>query len=160
MTSLGRTKFQDVSLSLLRIGAGLIFWQHGAQKLFGWLGGEQVELLSLMGLAGVLEFFGGILILVGLFTRPVAFVLSGEMAVAYFMVHQPQGLMPIQNGGEPAALLAFVFLMLSAFGPGSFSLDDLRTGGAAPAGGGGGAAPGGGGGLDTGGGGTPASSDV
>lgn len=165
MTSLGRTKFQDVSLSLLRIVGGLLFWQHGAQKLLGWFGGMgeggTVELMSLMGLAGVLEFFGGILILVGLFTKPVAFVLSGEMAVAYFMAHQPQGLMPIQNGGEPAVLFAFVFLMLSAFGPGSLSLDDLRSGGAAaPAGGGGGAAPGGGGGLDTGGGGTPASSDV
>lgn len=160
MSSLGRTKFQDVSLSLLRIAAGLIFWQHGAQKLFGWLGGEQVELLSLMGLAGVLEFFGGILILVGLFTRPVAFVLSGEMAVAYFMAHQPRGLMPIQNGGELAALFAFVFLMLSAFGPGSLSLDDLRSGGAAPAGGGGGAAAGSGGGSGTGGGGPSTSSGV
>jgi putative oxidoreductase len=150
VTSLGRTKFQDVSLSLLRIAGGLIFWQHGAQKLFGWLGGEQVELVSLMGLAGVLEFFGGILILVGLFTRPVAFVLSGEMAVAYFMAHQPRGLMPIQNGGELAALFAFLFLMLSAFGPGSLSLDDLRSGGGADA------APG----SATGGGGTSASSGV
>lgn len=165
MTSLGRTKFQDVSLSLLRIAAGLLFWQHGAQKLLGWFGGVgdggTVELMSLMGLAGVLEFFGGILILVGLFTRPVAFVVSGEMAVAYFMAHQPEGLMPIQNGGELAALFAFVFLMFSAFGPGSLSLDDLRTGGAASAGGGGGsAAPGSGGGAGTGGGGTSASSGV
>lgn len=146
MTSLGRTKFQDVSLSLLRIVAGLLFWQHGAQKLLGWLGGQQVELMSLMGVAGVLEFFGGLLILVGLFTKPVAFVVSGEMAVAYFMAHQPDGLMPIQNGGEPAALFAFVFLMLSAFGPGSLSLDDLRRGAAAgaPAGAGGTSAAGGG----------------
>lgn len=135
MTSLGRTKFQDVSLSLLRIVAGFLFWQHGAQKLFGLFGGVgdggTVELVSLMGLAGVLEFFGGILIVLGLFTRPVAFVLAGEMAVAYFMAHQPQALMPIQNGGELAALFAFVFLMLTAFGPGSLSLDDARRGGPA-----------------------------
>lgn len=107
----------------LRIVAGLLFWQHGAQKLFGWLGGDAVELMSMAGLAGTLEFFGGILILVGLFTRPVAFVLSGEMAVAYFMVHFPRGFWPIQNGGELAALYAFGFLLLAAVGPGAFSLD-------------------------------------
>lgn len=115
--------FPDISLSLLRAAAGLLFWQHGAQKLFGWLGGDQVALVSLFGLAGVLEFFGGLAILVGLFTRPIAFLLSGEMAVAYFMVHLPQGFWPIQNGGELAALFSFVFLLLSAVGGGSYSLD-------------------------------------
>ncbi len=116
-------KFRNVSHNALRVVAGFLFWQHGAQKLFGWLGGDAVELMSMAGLAGTLEFFGGILILAGLFTRPVAFVLSGEMAVAYFTVHFPQGFWPIQNGGELAALYAFVFLLLATLGPGSFSLD-------------------------------------
>lgn len=126
--------FQVVSLGLLRVVAGLLFWQHGARKLFGWLGAEgTVDLFSLMGLAGMLEFFGGILIVLGLFTRPVAFVVAGEMAVAYFMAHQPRGLMPIQNGGELPALLCFVFLLLWTHGPGGFSLDGLRSGATAGA---------------------------
>ena len=84
--------------------------------------------MSMMGLAGVLETFGGLLIVLGLFTRPVAFVLSGEMAVAYFMAHMPNALFPIQNGGELAALYSFVFLFLSAAGPGAFSIDRARHG--------------------------------
>src|ERR671914_1300328 len=96
-------KARAVTHALLRVVTGLMFWQHGAQKLFGWLDGRQVqELASLSGVAGVLEFFGGILIILGLFTRPVAFILSGEMAVAYFMAHAPQGLWPIANRGEAA----------------------------------------------------------
>ena len=110
---------REVTHALLRVVAGLMFWQHGAQKLFGWLGGRQVpELMSQFGLAGVLEFFGGILIIVGLFTRPVAFILAGEMAVAYFQVHAPEGLWPIQNRGEPAVLFAFIFLFFAAHGAG------------------------------------------
>lgn len=110
--------------ALLRIGAGLLFMQHGAQKLFGWLGGDQVEsLFSLMGLAGVLEFFGGLLIVLGLFTVPVAAVLAAEMVVAYFMAHAPQGGFPIQNGGEPALLFALIFAFLAANGPGPWSVD-------------------------------------
>jgi putative oxidoreductase len=129
-----RTKIQNVSLGVLRIVAGFLFWQHGAQKLFGWLGADgTVELFSLMGLAGVLEFFGGLLIVLGLFTRPVAFVVAGEMAVAYFMAHQPRALAPVQNGGELAVLLCFVFLLLTVYGGGAFSLDMLRVG---PSGGG------------------------
>lgn len=122
------TKFQDVTLSALRIVGGLLFWQHGAQKLFGWFGGDPVTLVSQMGLAGVLEFFGGALIVLGLFTRPVAFVLSGEMAVAYFTAHLPRAFMPIQNGGELAALYCFLFLFLAAAGGGPFGLDAILRG--------------------------------
>lgn len=112
---------------ILRIVTGLLFMQHGAQKLFGVLGGTQVELMSLMGLAGVLEFFGGLLVAVGLFTRIVAFILSGEMAAAYFMAHLPQGFWPIENGGELSALFCFVFLFFAAAGPGRFSIDGARA---------------------------------
>ena len=118
-------KYTNIALSLMRAVAGFLFLQHGAQKLFGALGGEAVELATLRGLAGVLEFFGGLLILLGLFTRPVAFLLSGMMAVAYFMVHAPRGFWPIQNGGELAALYSFVFLFLAAMGGGDWSLDRL-----------------------------------
>lgn len=117
------TKYTNITLSMMRAVAGFLFSQHGAQKLFGALGGEAVEMASLRGLAGVLEFFGGLLIMVGLFTRPVAFVLSGMMAVAYFMAHAPQGFWPIQNRGELAALYSFVFLFLAFMGGGDFSLD-------------------------------------
>src|SRR5437868_10309266 len=93
---------------LLRFASGLLFIQAGGMKLFDWFGGVPAaygghpKLFSLVGLAGALEFFGGLAILLGLLTRPIAFLLSGEMAVAYFMAHQPQGLWPIQNHGEPA----------------------------------------------------------
>ena len=128
-------RIRDVTITLLRVVTGLLFWQHGAQKLFGWLGGQQVpQLASQFGLAGVLEFFGGILIILGLFTRPVAFLLSGEMAVAYFQVHAPRGLWPIQNMGEVVALFSFVFLFFAAHGAGPYSLDAMiarrRRGGA------------------------------
>ncbi|MBX6322874.1 MAG: DoxX family protein [Rhodospirillaceae bacterium] len=113
-------------LALLRIVAGLLFIEHGTAKLFGFpptgMSGD-LELLSLIGLSAVLEFAGGILMLLGLFTRPVAFILSGEMAVAYFMVHAPRGFFPILNGGEPAILYCFVFLYLSVAGAGAWSLD-------------------------------------
>jgi putative oxidoreductase len=120
-----------ITLNLLRVVAGFLFWQHGAQKLFGWLGGRQVEsLASLSGIAGVLEFFGGLLIIVGLFTRPVAFVLAGEMAVAYFLRHAPDGLWPIMNRGELSALYSFLFMFFAAHGGGHYSLDGLRRGNA------------------------------
>jgi putative oxidoreductase len=144
------SRFQDGAHNLFRVAAGLLFWQHGAQKLFGWFGGTQVEtLVSQMGVAGVLEFFGGILILIGLFTRPVAFVLAGEMAVAYVIAHVPQGFMPIQNGGELALLYCAGFLVLMTMGPGSLSVDAMRQGGEQPAVGGAGSAgsPGGTGGA-------------
>ena len=115
-----------VTHTLLRVVTGLMFWQHGAQKLFGWLGGRQVQdLVSLAGVAGVLEFAGGILIVAGLLTRPVAFILSGEMAFAYFMSHAPRGLWPIENRGEPSVLFCFLFLFFAAHGAGRYSIDAL-----------------------------------
>ena len=116
--------------SLLRIVAGFTFSLHGAQKLlgaFGGMGGKgaTAQFLSLMWAAGALELVGGLLILVGLLTRPVAFLLCGEMAVAYFMSHAPRGFWPIRNGGELAVLYCFLFLFLFAAGPGPWSLDRL-----------------------------------
>lgn len=116
----------------LRVLTGLLFMQHGAQKLFGMLGGVDghgatAQLASLAGVAGVLELFGGFLIVIGLFTRVVAFILSGEMAWAYWMVHVAHGgLVPIYNRGEFAALLCFVFLFLAFNGAGAWSVDALR----------------------------------
>jgi putative oxidoreductase len=127
----GRTStFRSIALNLLRIVAGLLFMQHGAMKLFGALGGVDgeggtVPVGSLFWVAGVLEVFGGAAVVLGLFTRVVAFVLSGEMAVAYFKAHLPRGFWPIENGGEPAALFCFIFLFLAANGGGRFSLDGL-----------------------------------
>ena len=115
-------------LSILRIVAALIFMEHGTQKLLGFPPGDrpQPELFSLFGLAGVLELFGGILLVLGLFTRPVAFILSGEMAVAYWMAHAPQSFFPIVNGGDSAILYCFVFLYLAVAGGGAWSLDHTR----------------------------------
>lgn len=113
-------------LSVLRIVTALLFMQHGSAKLFHMPHQQmfdQLQLLSLLGLQGVLEFFGGLLLLVGLFSRPVAFVLCGDMAVAYFMAHFPRSWLPIVNGGELAVLFSFVFLYLCAAGPGPWSLD-------------------------------------
>ncbi|MEO5813370.1 MAG: DoxX family protein [Rhodanobacter sp.] len=123
--SLAWTKAAPYLLSILRIVSGLLFMQHGAQKLFGLLGGTPVDWASLMGLAGVLEFFGGLLVLVGLATRPVAFILAGEMAFAYFMAHNPSAFWPVLNGGGMAVMFCFVFLYLSAAGAGPWSVDRL-----------------------------------
>lgn len=113
--------------ALLRIVAGLAFMQHGAQKLFGALGAKQaVDIMSLMGLAGIIEFVGGALIALGLFTSPVAFLASGQMAYAYFTRHAPRGFFPIQNGGEPAVLFCFIFLYLCVVGSGKLSIDSIR----------------------------------
>jgi putative oxidoreductase len=120
-------RWSPLFLSLLRIVAALLFIQHGTVKLFGFpTSMGTIPLLSLMGLAGVLELAGGALLLAGLFTRPVAFILSGEMAVAYFMAHAGQGFYPIQNQGEAAILFCFVFLFLIFAGPGPVSLDAAR----------------------------------
>jgi len=119
------SSFQPYALSLLRIAAGFTFSLHGFQKLFGYFGGKSGHLFTLFGLAGVLECFGGLLIMLGLFTRPVAFLLCGEMAVAYFKQHLPRGIWPISNGGEPAVLYCFVFLYLVTAGAGPWSLDRL-----------------------------------
>jgi putative oxidoreductase len=120
--------YQSVVLSIMRIGVGLLFMQHGAQKLFGWFGGvggqgQTVELFSQFGLAGVLEFFGGALIVLGLLTRLVAFLLSGEMLVAFLQAHMPQGGFPVENGGELTLLYSAIFLYLVASGPGRLSVD-------------------------------------
>jgi putative oxidoreductase len=116
-------------LSVLRIVVALLFMQHGSQKLFGFPAGAHhgpgFSLFSLMGVAGVLEFFGGLLVLIGLFTRPVAFILSGEMAVAFFMVHAPRGLWTLRNGGELAVAYCFLFLYLAVAGGGVWSVDKV-----------------------------------
>jgi putative oxidoreductase len=112
----------------LRIGAGLLFMQHGAQKLLGWFGGfgpdgGTAPLLSQMGLAGFLELVGGLLIVIGLLTRPVALILFVEMLWAYFQAHLPQGVVPIRNGGELALLYALVWLYFAGAGAGPASVD-------------------------------------
>ena len=115
-------------LSVLRFIAGFLLLWHGSQKLFGFppsQGGGGGSLPPLMLVAGILEFFGGILIMFGLFTRPVAFILSGLLAVAYFMSHAPQGFLPLVNRGELAVLYSFVFLYLAFAGGGAWSLDRL-----------------------------------
>jgi putative oxidoreductase len=129
-SSLGATlsRYAPMALALLRIGAGLLFMQHGGQKLFGWFGGfgapgATAELMSQMGLAGILEFFGGLLIVLGLLTRPVAFLLAGEMVVAFFQAHLPRGGSPLENGGEVPLLYALIFLALVFLGPGAASID-------------------------------------
>lgn len=119
-------RFTEQIYALLRIVAGFMFAMHGAQKLFGVLAGKVQPIASMMGLAGVIELVGGILIMVGLFGGLAAFVASGEMAAAYFIAHQPRGGLPIQNQGELAALYAFVFLFVAARGSGLWSLDALR----------------------------------
>jgi len=113
-------------LSLLRIVTALLFMMHGTAKLFQMPHQamfDNLQLMSLMGLQGVLEVGGGLLLLIGLFSRPVAFLLSGDMAVAYFMAHWPKNWLPILNGGDLAVLFCFVFLYLSAAGPGPWSVD-------------------------------------
>jgi putative oxidoreductase len=124
------SKTGEWTLTLLRIVTGFLFMPHGAQKLFGWLGGmggggQTAPFLGLIWIAGVLEFFGGLAILLGVFTRPIAFVLSGFMAVAYFMGHAPKGFWPVLNQGELAVLYCFIFLFLSAAGGGPLALDRL-----------------------------------
>jgi putative oxidoreductase len=115
-------------LSVLRIISAFLLIPHGAQKLFGFLappGMQGPPLFSQMWFGGVLEFFGGLLLLVGLFTRPVALILSGMLAVAYFQFHAPGGFWPLQNKGELAVLYCFVFLFLAVAGGGEWSLDRI-----------------------------------
>ena len=115
--------------SVLRIVLALLFLSHGLVKLFGFPVGAlpgQVPLFSLFGFGAVLELVGGAAVLIGLFTRPIAFVLSGEMAVAYFMFHAPQGFFPTLNGGELAIIFCFGFLYFAAAGAGPWSIDAKR----------------------------------
>jgi putative oxidoreductase len=113
--------------SVLRMVAALLFLQSGTMKLFGWPmampEGQSFSLMSQMGAGAILEVVGGTLLLVGLFTRPVAFILSGEMAVAYFQFHFPNGFWPLVNQGQPAVLFCFIWLYFSAAGAGPWSLD-------------------------------------
>jgi putative oxidoreductase len=123
---------KDTAYALLRIVSGFLFLCHGAQKLFGVMGGTQRELMSLMGLAGAIEFFGGLALMLGLMTGIVAFISSGQMAVAYFMAHQFRtdeagmmlGWLPIENRGELAVLYCFLFLFIAMAGAGKWSLDN------------------------------------
>ena len=117
-------------LAALRIIAALLFLEHGLVKLFGFPPGAAPgaqPLLSFLGIAGLIEVVGGWLLLLGLFTRPVAFVLAGEMAVGYFTVHAPLGFFPAVNAGEPAILFCFIFLYMAAAGPGAWSVDEMRA---------------------------------
>ena len=115
------------ALSVFRIAVALLFIEHGTQKLFGFpippMGGQGPAAFSLIWYAAILEAVGGVLVLVGLFTRPVAFLLSGEMAVAYFMAHAPRGFFPAGNGGDGAVLFCFAFLYLAVAGAGPWSVD-------------------------------------
>jgi putative oxidoreductase len=110
-------------LSVLRMIAAFTFIAHGTQKLFAFPIGPRAALASQLGAAGIIETAGGALMLLGLFTRPVAFVLAGEMAYAYFTQHAPRGTWPIQNGGELAVLYCFIWLYFAAVGPGPISVD-------------------------------------
>ncbi len=119
-------KYSDQTYALMRIVVGLLFACHGAQKLFGLLGHEKVAIFSKIGLAGCIEFFGGIAIMIGLFSGIAAFLSSGMMAVAYFTVHFPREFWPINNGGELAVVYCFVFLYIATRGPGIWSVRGSR----------------------------------
>ena len=123
------TRLGPLSHAALRIVVGFMFACHGTQKLFGMFGGfamsptGRVEIVSLLGLAGIIELGGGLLVALGVRARLAAFLCSGQMAAAYFMAHQPQGLLPIENKGELAVLYCFAFLLLACLGPGPFTLE-------------------------------------
>ena len=126
---MGLDKFSAPLLSILRIVSALLFIEHGTTKLLGFPATEMFatspEPMTLIWFAGVLEFGGGVLLLLGLFTRPVAFILSGMMAVAYWMAHATQSLYPVQNGGDAAILFCFIFLYIAAAGGGPWSADRI-----------------------------------
>jgi putative oxidoreductase len=130
-TGPGRASVDRVSthspeaLAIIRVLMGFLFLCYGLRKMFGLLGEAPEPFLTLQWFAGIIELFGGAAIILGLFTRPVAFLCSGEMAFAYFINHNPRGFFPIQNGGERAALFCFFFLFLFAAGPGKWSVDAL-----------------------------------
>lgn len=125
----GAARWQPQALAILRIVTGLTFMAHGVIKLFGFPAGAEPgrqAVATLLGVGGVLETVGGALIILGLFTRPTAFVLSGMMAVAYWMFHAPSSPYPAVNGGDAAILFSFVFLYFVTSGPGAWSLDGRR----------------------------------
>jgi putative oxidoreductase len=116
---------EGYAYALMRFIAGFLFMFHGLQKILGLYGGQAVPMLSQLWVAGIIELVGGVLVMVGLFTVPVAFICSGEMAAAYFLAHYPKAFWPIQNGGELAALNCFVFLYIASRGGGPLSVDRL-----------------------------------
>jgi putative oxidoreductase len=124
------TRYADKALGLLRIVAALLFLLHGTSKLFGFPPfsmGALPEVGTLLWIAAVLELVGGLLLLVGLLSRFTAFILSGEMAVAYWMIHAPKSTFPSENGGDAAILFCFIFIYIAAAGPGAWSIDESRT---------------------------------
>ncbi|TGQ42592.1 MULTISPECIES: DoxX family protein [unclassified Mesorhizobium] len=124
----GLARYQSFALTALRIMTALQFTEHGTQKLFNFPAGDRAGALTELSLtAGILEFAGGILLALGLFTRPVAFLLCGEMAVAYFMAHMPQDFFPVNNGGDSAISFCFIFLYLMFAGAGALALDNRRS---------------------------------
>jgi len=123
-----RAGAQAVVLSLLRFVAGLCFMQHGLSKLFGFPAPPPADMTSLLVAAGIIEALGGLLVCVGLFARPAAFIMSGEMAIGYFMAHLPKSFFPILNGGDAAILYCFVFFYIAVVGGGAWSLDRLIAG--------------------------------
>lgn len=131
------SRLSDLALTALRIVSGFLFFCHGAQKLLGWFAEEGSQRMApvfpqLPWFAGMLELVGGALLILGLLTRPVAFILSGEMAVAYFKAHAPQAPWPIMNRGELAALYSFLFLFFAAHGGGPYGIDGLLKRGRRP----------------------------
>ena len=120
-------RYASTIYAIVRMVFGFLFLVHGLQKLFGMFDGTVVPLGSLLGVAAMVELIGGILIIVGLFTRLAAFIASGEMAAAYFIAHLPQAFWPVQNGGESAVLFCFAFLYIAVRGAGSLSVDGLRS---------------------------------
>lgn len=122
------SRYRPQALGVLRIMTALLFISHGTQKLFGFPASQmEGSLPTMLLVAAILEFVGGILVLIGLFTRPVAFILSGQMAVAYFIAHGPKSFFPALNGGDAAILFCFIFLYLFVAGPGAFSVDERRA---------------------------------
>jgi putative oxidoreductase len=127
MAAASLSRWSPQILSVVRIVVGLLFLEHGTQKLFGFpFGGSHPAIVSLSGLQAIIELIGGVLIVLGLLTRPVAFLICGNMAVAYFMVHFPRGFYPVNNGGDSSILYCFIFLYMVFAGPGSLSVDSLR----------------------------------
>jgi putative oxidoreductase len=122
----GLSNIAAAAYTALRVIAGVLFMFHGLQKTFGLFGGREVELMSRLGAAGLIETAAGALIALGLLTTPVALLASGEMAFAYFLSHNPRGRWPIQNGGELAVLYCFLFLYIATRGGGRLSVDSLR----------------------------------
>lgn len=122
---------KKVTHFLLRLVSGLLFMQAGGMKIFDWFGGIPAEhgghpaMFTQTWIGGALEFWCGLAIMIGLLTRPMAFLMSGQMAVAYFQFHQPSGIWPLQNGGQPAVLFCFIFLLYAAQGGGDWSVDGM-----------------------------------